>query len=82
MWRRAPTARGCRRNSVIQRSKWFNTAAFVNPPNYTYGNLGRALPDVMGPGIFNIDMSLIKNIHLWKEFHCRSAPSGSTRPTT
>jgi hypothetical protein len=46
--------------------EWFNTAAFVNPPNYTYGNVGRTLPDVMGPGIFNIDMSVIKNIHLWE----------------
>ena len=40
---------------------WFNTAAFVNPPNYTYGNVGRALPDVRVPGFFNIDFSMIKN---------------------
>jgi hypothetical protein len=46
--------------------EWFNTAAFVNPPSYTYGNLGRSLPDVNGPGIVNIDLSLIKNIHLWE----------------
>ena len=39
---------------------------FVNPPNYTYGNLGRTLPDVVGPGTINIDMSLIKNIHIWE----------------
>jgi hypothetical protein len=43
---------------------WFNTAAFVNPPNYTYGNVGRALPDVRVPGFFNIDFSLIKNTHI------------------
>ena len=41
--------------------EWFNTAAFVNPPNYTYGNVGRALPDVSNPGFFNCDFSLIKN---------------------
>jgi hypothetical protein len=46
--------------------EWFNTAAFVNPPSYTYGNLGRSLPDVNGPGIVNIDLSLIKNIRLWE----------------
>jgi hypothetical protein len=46
--------------------EWFNTAVFVNPPNYTYGNLGRTLPDVVGPGTVNIDMSLIKSIHLWE----------------
>jgi hypothetical protein len=41
--------------------EWFNTAVFVNPPNYTFGNVGRALPDVRNPGYFNCDMSLIKN---------------------
>jgi Carboxypeptidase regulatory-like domain len=41
--------------------QWFNTAAFVNPPNYTYGNVGRALPDVRSPGFFNLDFSMIKN---------------------
>ena len=40
---------------------WFNTQAFVNPPNYTYGNVGRALPDVRTPGFFNCDFSLIKD---------------------
>jgi Carboxypeptidase regulatory-like domain len=45
---------------------WFNTSVFVNPPSYTYGNLGRTLPDVVGPGTINIDMSLIKNIHIWE----------------
>lgn len=43
---------------------WFNTAAFVNPPNYTFGNVGRALPDVRNPGFFNCDFSLIKNTRL------------------
>jgi hypothetical protein len=40
---------------------WFNTQAFINPPNYTYGNVGRALPDVRTPGFFNCDFSLIKD---------------------
>jgi hypothetical protein len=44
--------------------EWFNTAVFVNPPNYTFGNLGRTLPDVLGPGTENIDMSVIKNVPL------------------
>lgn len=42
-------------------SKWFNTEAFVNPAIYTFGNIGRALPDVRGPGTFNWDLSFIKN---------------------
>jgi len=41
--------------------EWFNTAAFVNPPTYTFGNIGRALPDVRNPGFVNCDFSLIKN---------------------
>jgi hypothetical protein len=42
-------------------SEWFNTAVFVNPASYTYGNLGRVLPDVRNPGIVQIDLSIIKN---------------------
>jgi hypothetical protein len=41
--------------------EWFNTAAFVNPPTYTFGNVGRALPDVRNPGFFNCDFSMSKN---------------------
>jgi hypothetical protein len=40
--------------------QWFNTAAFAVPANYTYGNAGRNI--VIGPGIFNTDMSLIRNV--------------------
>jgi outer membrane receptor protein involved in Fe transport len=41
--------------------EWFNTQAFVNPPNFTFGNLGRVLPDVRAPGVENYDLSLVKN---------------------
>jgi len=44
--------------------KWFDTEQFVNPPNFTYGNLSRSLPDVRTPGTVNWDLSLIKNIAL------------------
>ena len=40
--------------------QWFNTAAFVRPDAFTYGNAGRNI--VVGPGIFNTDMSILKNI--------------------
>ncbi len=43
---------------------WFNTSAFVNPPSWTLGNIGRTLPDVRAPGIFNIDLSVIKNTRI------------------
>jgi hypothetical protein len=42
--------------------QWFNTAAFVLPAQYTYGNAGRNI--VIGPGIFNTDMSLMRTVRL------------------
>jgi hypothetical protein len=45
-------------------SRWFNTAAFVNPPTYTYGNVGRVLPDVRDPGMIEVDLSLIKDTYI------------------
>lgn len=48
--------------------EWFNTSVFVNPANYTYGNLGRTLPDVRGPGTVNLDLSLMKSFHIWERF--------------
>lgn len=41
--------------------QWFDTTAFVNPPDFTFGNIGRTLPDVRAPGTFNWDLSMIKN---------------------
>jgi hypothetical protein len=41
-------------------TKWFNTAAFINPPDYTFGNVPRTLPNVRGPGVINVDLSAIK----------------------
>jgi len=46
------------------RYQWFDTTAFVNPPDFTLGNIGRTLPDVRAPGTFNWDLSMIKNTHL------------------
>ena len=40
--------------------QWFNTAAFARPDAFTYGNAGRNI--VIGPGIFNTDLAILKNI--------------------
>jgi hypothetical protein len=40
---------------------WFNTACFVAPPAFTYGNVSRTLPDVRQDGITNVDLSVFKN---------------------
>ncbi len=45
------------------RLRWFDTTAFRNPAVYTYGNVGRTLPDARGPGLMNIDTALLKNVH-------------------
>ena len=48
-------------------TEWFNTAAFINPSTYTYGNVGRVLPDVRNPGVINVDLSVIKDFSLWEK---------------
>lgn len=45
-------------------SRWFDTSAFVNPPSYTLGNVGRVLPDVRAPGVFNMDISVLKDTRI------------------
>ena len=49
--------------------QWFNTAAFARPDAFTYGNAGRNI--VIGPGIFDTDMSLIRNFRLAGRDHYR-----------
>jgi len=45
-------------------NEWFNPAAFVAPPNFTYGTSGYNM--LWGPHYQNWDMNLMKNIG-WKE---------------
>jgi len=40
---------------------WFNKAAFVTPPAYTFGTLERTYTAVLGPGVQNLDASLEKD---------------------
>jgi hypothetical protein len=50
------------------RTRWFATETFVNPPDYTLGNVGRSLPDARHPGAVNFDVSLIKNTMVNERF--------------
>ena len=43
------------------RERWFDTTQFVNPPDFTFGNVGRTSPRVRVPGNINVDFSAIKN---------------------
>jgi len=47
---------------------WFNQAAFADPPPYSYGNSGRFLPDVRGPGYYIWDISILKNFPINERF--------------
>jgi len=40
--------------------RWFNTACFAAPPQFTFGNVGRNT--ITGPGTHQFDFSLFKNI--------------------
>jgi len=42
--------------------QWFNTGAFVLQPTQAYGNAVRN--SIVGPGIFNFDMSILRNFKL------------------
>jgi hypothetical protein len=46
------------------RTQWFNPAAFVNPPDYTFGNVPRYYSQVRSPGTLNFDMSVFKTTHI------------------
>jgi hypothetical protein len=50
------------------RDRWFNTQAFVNPPDFTFGNVGRLLPDVRGPRLAQTDLSVLKNTAITERF--------------
>jgi len=43
-------------------NEWFKTNTFSQPALFTFGNVGRNLPDVRGPGLTNVDFSIFKNI--------------------
>lgn len=46
--------------------EWFNPNAFVNPPDYTFGNVPRRMSDLRAPGFGNVDISIFKTTHIAK----------------
>lgn len=46
------------------RSQWFNPAAFINPPDYTFGNSPRYFSGLRGPGTLNFDISVFKTTRI------------------
>jgi hypothetical protein len=45
-------------------ARYFNTSVFSQPVPFTFGNVGRTVPDVRGPGVHNLDFSAFKNFHI------------------
>jgi hypothetical protein len=41
---------------------WFNTAAFVNPPNFTFGNSPRSV--LRGPGLATLDATVERSVQI------------------
>jgi hypothetical protein len=56
--------------SVASRvNDYFNLSAFGIPAPFTYGNTGRLLPYLRGPGAVQLDMSLFKEIPIHERLH-------------
>lgn len=47
---------------------WFNPAAFVEPAPFTFGSVGRFLPDNLGPPLANWDVSILKDLSVTERF--------------
>ena len=47
-------------------SEWFNVNAFVAPPAYQFGTLGRNT--LIGPGLFNFDTTLSKRFRVEERY--------------
>jgi hypothetical protein len=69
-----PSAAGCALSPALSGSavsrigEWFNTACFTQPAPFTFGNVGRTLPNVRAPGVNNLDFSVFKNFRLGERF--------------
>jgi hypothetical protein len=48
-------------------SQWFNTAAFIAPPQFAFGNVGRNT--VIGPALTNLDLVLVKTFYIREGLH-------------
>lgn len=45
-------------------TRWFDTDAFRNPPNFVIGNVPRTLPNTRAPGLFDVALSAFKTFRL------------------
>ncbi len=57
-------------------NRYFDITQLVNPAPFRFGNLSRTLPDVLGPGLHDWDISLLKTTHIGE--HLRIQLRGET----
>ncbi len=55
--------------AVGRLNQYFNTSVFSQPAPYTFGNTGRNLPDVRGPGLRSLDFALNKEVRIHESLH-------------
>jgi hypothetical protein len=48
-------------------ARWFDTTAFVQPANFTFGNSGRNI--VRAPGFFTMDFSVMRNFRFGEQYN-------------
>jgi hypothetical protein len=56
-------------NPTVDR--WFDTTAFRPAEPFTYGNVGRFLPDVRTDGLANFDISALKDVRFRERFRAQ-----------
>jgi TonB dependent receptor len=49
--------------------QYFNTSVFSQPAPFTFGNVGRNLPDVRGPGRRSLDFAIYKDVGIRERLH-------------
>ena len=54
-------------SAVSRLNQWFNTSVFSQPPAFTFGNTGRALPDVRDDSTNNLDLGINKNNRFFRD---------------
>jgi hypothetical protein len=49
-------------------NRYFDVTQFVNPAPFRFGNISRTLPDVLGPGLHDWDISVLKTTRIREHF--------------